>query len=136
MKAEDVTATLDLALQASGLDQAGVVHRPRLMSDNGSSYVSADLAKWLDGQDMDHVRGAPYACLLTAKSCRRVGCARHLSLRPRMSANSHVAELAQNDAVPSSGRLVEAHAGDEVLLPYQLHFQALSAWELEGEPKG
>jgi putative transposase len=60
MKAEDVTATLDLALKASGLDQARVVHRPRLLSDNGSSYVSADLAKWLDGQDMDHVRGAPY----------------------------------------------------------------------------
>jgi putative transposase len=60
MRAEDVTATLDLALQASGLDQATVVHRPRLLSDNGSSYVSADLAKWLDGQDMDHVRGAPY----------------------------------------------------------------------------
>jgi transposase InsO family protein len=60
MKVEDVTATLDLALQASGLDQATVVHRPRLLSDNGSSYVSADLARWLDGQDMDHVRGAPY----------------------------------------------------------------------------
>src|SRR6186713_2757008 len=60
MMADDVTATLDLALQASGLDQARVVHRPRLLSDNGSSYVSADLARWLDGQDMDHVRGAPY----------------------------------------------------------------------------
>jgi putative transposase len=60
MKAEDVVATLDLALKASGLDQATVVHRPRLLSDNGSSYISADLAKWLDGQDMDHVRGAPY----------------------------------------------------------------------------
>ena len=60
MTAEDVTATLDLALKASGLDQATVVHRPRLLSDNGSSYISADLAEWLDGQDMDHVRGAPY----------------------------------------------------------------------------
>jgi transposase InsO family protein len=60
MTAEDVTATLDLALKASGLDRVTVVHRPRLLSDNGSSYVSADLAKWLDGQDMDHVRGAPY----------------------------------------------------------------------------
>ena len=60
MKAEDVTATLDLALTASGLDQAKVVHRPRLLSDNGSSYISAELAKWLDGQEMDHVRGAPY----------------------------------------------------------------------------
>jgi putative transposase len=60
MKAEDVVATLVLALKASGLDQANVVHRPRLLSDNGSSYISADLAKWLDRQDMDHVRGAPY----------------------------------------------------------------------------
>ena len=49
MTAEDVTATLDLALKASGLDRAKVVHRPRLLSDNGSSYISADLAKWLDG---------------------------------------------------------------------------------------
>ena len=60
MTAEDVTATLDLALKASGLDRAKIVHRPRLMSDNGSSYISADLAKWLEGQNMNHVRGAPY----------------------------------------------------------------------------
>ena len=60
MTAEDVTTTLELALKASGLDRATVVHRPRLLSDNGSSYISADLAKWLDGHDMDHVRGAPY----------------------------------------------------------------------------
>jgi len=60
MKADDVTATLDLALKASGLDRVTVVHRPRLLSDNGSSYVSADLAEWLDREDMDHVRGAPY----------------------------------------------------------------------------
>jgi putative transposase len=60
MKADDVTATLDLALEASGLDQATVLHRPRLLSDNGSSYIAADLAEWLDGQGMTHVRGAPY----------------------------------------------------------------------------
>ena len=47
MKAEDVTDTLDLASKASGLSQAKVVHRPRLLSDNGSSYISAHLAKWL-----------------------------------------------------------------------------------------
>ena len=33
MKVDDVTATLDLALKASGLDQAKVIH-PRLLSDN------------------------------------------------------------------------------------------------------
>jgi putative transposase len=60
MKAEDVTATLEMALDAAGLDRTRVFHRPRLLSDNGSSYISDDLAKWLDANDMDHVRGAPY----------------------------------------------------------------------------
>jgi putative transposase len=59
MKVGDVTETLDLALQASGLDQVHVVHRPRLLSDNGPSYISADLTEWLDKRDMGHVRGAP-----------------------------------------------------------------------------
>jgi len=60
MKADDVTATLELALDASGLDKASVLHRPRLLSDNGSSYISDDLAKWMTRHAMAHVRGAPY----------------------------------------------------------------------------
>lgn len=60
MKAEDVTATLDLALTASGLDQVKVRHRPRLLSDNGSSYIAGDLAEWLENQGMTHIRGAPH----------------------------------------------------------------------------
>jgi transposase InsO family protein len=60
MKATDVTDTLDLALQASGCDNATVVHKPRLLSDNGSSYVAADLADYLASKGMDHVRGAPH----------------------------------------------------------------------------
>ena len=60
MKADDVTATLEMALDASGLDKATVLQRPRLLSDNGSSYISDDLAKWLERHDMAHVRGAPY----------------------------------------------------------------------------
>ena len=35
MRAEDVTDTLDLALKASGCDSATVLHKPRLLSDNG-----------------------------------------------------------------------------------------------------
>jgi putative transposase len=60
MKAEDVTDTLQLALTASGCDQVHVRHKPRLLSDNGSSYISGDLAQWLDQRRMTHVRGAPY----------------------------------------------------------------------------
>ena len=39
MKAQDVTDTLGLALAASGCDRARIAHKPRLLSDNGSSYV-------------------------------------------------------------------------------------------------
>src|SRR3954467_11274823 len=59
MRADDVTDTLQMALTASGCCSARVVHKPRLLSDNGSSYVSGDLAKWLGDASMNHVRGAP-----------------------------------------------------------------------------
>jgi len=57
MKAADVTATIELALTASGLDGGG--KRPRLLSDNGSSYIASDLATWLHDAGMTHTRGAP-----------------------------------------------------------------------------
>lgn len=60
MAASDVTDTLNLALQASGLDQMAVVHRPRLLSDNGPCYVSGELAQWLEQERMRHTRGAPF----------------------------------------------------------------------------
>jgi putative transposase len=59
MKAADVTETLELALSAAGLDRSGTAYRPRLLSDNGSSYIAGDLAVWLKGQGITHVRGAP-----------------------------------------------------------------------------
>jgi len=60
MKAADVTATLDLALRASGLEKAKPADRPKLLSDNGSSYIAADLANWLADRKIKHLRGAPY----------------------------------------------------------------------------
>jgi len=59
MQARDVTETLERALAASGLDQVTVVHRPRLLTDNGSSYIAGDLAEWLESRGMVHIRGAP-----------------------------------------------------------------------------
>ena len=60
MMTSDVTDTLDLALQASGCDQAKVIHKPRLLSDNGPSYVSSELVEYLSDKGMKHSRGAPY----------------------------------------------------------------------------
>jgi transposase InsO family protein len=60
MRTEDVTDTLELALAASGCDQAHVHHRPRLLSDNGPSYIAAELAQYIEAKNMSHVRGAPF----------------------------------------------------------------------------
>ena len=52
MRAQDVTDTLDLALAASGCDQVHVLHKPRLLSDNGPSYVAGELADYLADKGM------------------------------------------------------------------------------------
>jgi putative transposase len=59
MRAEDVTDTLDMALQASGCNHATVLHKPRLLSDNGPSYIAGELADYIEANKMNHVRGAP-----------------------------------------------------------------------------
>ena len=60
MRASDVTETIELALTASGCEQAIVQHKPRLLSDNGSCYISGELAEWMQKQEMEHIRGAPF----------------------------------------------------------------------------
>ena len=70
MKAQDVTDTLDLALAASGCESATVAAKPRLLSDNGSSYIAGDLADYLEDKGMDHVRGAPFHPQTQGKSER------------------------------------------------------------------
>lgn len=60
MAATDVQDTLNLALEATGLDHANVAHRPRLLSDNGPCYISGELAEYLEDKGMPHTRGSPY----------------------------------------------------------------------------
>lgn len=60
MKAEDVTDTLDMALKASGCANATVATKPRLLSDNGSSDIADEMAKYIDDKGMDHIHGAPF----------------------------------------------------------------------------
>ena len=60
MAASDVQNTLTQALEETGLDQAHVIHRPRLLSDNGPCDISGELAEYLDDKGMTHTRGAPY----------------------------------------------------------------------------
>jgi transposase InsO family protein len=79
MTATDVSDTLAMALRSSGLERARVQHRPRLLSDNGPSYLSAQLGSWLAEHGMTHTRGKPYHPMTQGKIERY-----HRSLKNQM----------------------------------------------------
>ena len=56
MRSDDVERVVTTALQKTGL---GMDQRPRLLSDNGSCYVSGDLKEFLEEESIVHVRGKP-----------------------------------------------------------------------------
>ena len=56
MRSEDVERIIDEALDITGLS---INNRPRLLSDNGSCYISNDLKTFMDDRGMTHVRGKP-----------------------------------------------------------------------------
>jgi putative transposase len=60
MSADDVKQTLDDAIEFTGIGQPTVLHRPRLLSDNGPCFVSKALKQYLDEEGIDHTRGKPY----------------------------------------------------------------------------
>jgi putative transposase len=60
MSAEDVKATIELAIAVSGVDHAYIRHRPRLLSDNGPCYISGELRQYLADKGFSHTRGKPY----------------------------------------------------------------------------
>jgi transposase InsO family protein len=56
MKAADVKSTMDKALLSVDLPQNSP---PKLLSDNGSCYISNELAEYLQDRNIHHVRGRP-----------------------------------------------------------------------------
>ena len=56
MRSDDVERIVLKALDITGLI---VDERPKLLSDNGSCYVSGDLKEFLEEQSITHVRGKP-----------------------------------------------------------------------------
>lgn len=60
MNAQDAEDTLKIALAKAEIDKVKVYHKPRLLSDNGPAYHSANLAKFLKERRIDHIYGAPY----------------------------------------------------------------------------
>ena len=60
MSAGDVKEVLDMAIAFTGIDKVKVIHRPRLLSDNGPCYIADELKDYLDDKEIDHTRGRPY----------------------------------------------------------------------------
>jgi len=60
MTANDVKITLDRAIEKTGVHQVKVKHKPRLLSDNGPSYLSKELKDYLEDHQIGHTRGAPF----------------------------------------------------------------------------
>ena len=55
MKADDAAATIEEALLKSNLQQH---QKPKLLSDNGSSYIAADFKTYLQNNEIKHIRGS------------------------------------------------------------------------------
>jgi putative transposase len=60
MSSADVTATIDEAIAASGVEHVYIRHRPRLLSDNGPCYISCELKEYLADKGFTHTRSRPY----------------------------------------------------------------------------
>jgi len=60
MAATDVQETLDQAIAKTNLTHIKVRHRPRLLSDNGPSFLADDLKTYLKRYRIKHIRSAPY----------------------------------------------------------------------------
>ena len=111
--------------------QARVRHRPRLLSDNGPSYISGDLADWLAGQKVERIRGAPCPPQTPGKIERR-----HQTPKNRILLEHHYmpGELeAQVRAFAEHDNRRRCHEGLSNLTPADVYFGRGQAILLERE---
>jgi putative transposase len=79
------------------LERVRVRHRPRLLSDNGPSYVSAQLGSWLAEHGMTHTRGKPYHPMTQGKIERH-----HRSMKNHILLENYYLPVNSKRAWPSS----------------------------------
>ena len=60
MSTEEVKETIEAAIEFTSVGDPRVMHRPRLLSDNGPCYVSKALKEYLEQEGIAHTRGRPY----------------------------------------------------------------------------
>jgi putative transposase len=116
MTAADSTETLRLALHAAGLNQVRAQQRLRLLSDNGPSYLSAQLGAWLEEHGMTRTRGQPYHPMTQCKieryhrSLKNRILLEHYHLPDQLEATRRVRRLLQQPALPREPR--QSHPAD------------------------
>ncbi len=76
MQATDAESTLQQAMQVAGLAQG---QRPRVLTDNGSAFVSKHLREYFDKQEIQHVKCAPFHPMTQGKIERYHCCTYTLS---------------------------------------------------------
>jgi putative transposase len=64
MEADDAKRVVGAAVKQSGMDEA---ERPRLLTNNGSCYISKESKKFIEDEDLGHAQGAPYHLFTSAE---------------------------------------------------------------------
>lgn len=60
MGSVDVQRVVDQAIETAGVAHVTIVHRPRLLTDNGSCFVSREFGEFLKARGLAHVRTKPF----------------------------------------------------------------------------
>lgn len=70
IKGATLADVIQLAVEATGVSEVPVEVRPRLLTDNGSGYISTAMAEFLRAHAIRHIRTAPHHPQTTGKTER------------------------------------------------------------------